>query len=50
MKHLISEVENQLNKKIKRVRYDRGDKYILLNNFIKKKVLFMKLLLHTHPN
>ena len=32
-----AEVENQLNKKIKRVRSDRGDEYILFNDFCEKK-------------
>ena len=43
-----SEVENQLNKKIKRIRSDRGGECILLNDFVKKKVLFMKQLLLIH--
>jgi len=31
------EVENQLNKKIKRVRSDRGGEYVLMNNYCEKK-------------
>jgi len=37
-----AEVENQLNKKIKRVRSDRGGEYISFNEFVKKKELYMK--------
>ncbi|OMO89770.1 Integrase, catalytic core [Corchorus capsularis] len=32
-----AEVENQLNKKIKRVRSDRGGEYVLLNNYYEKE-------------
>jgi len=32
-----TKVENQLNKKIKRVRFDRGSKYILMNDYCEKR-------------
>ena len=32
-----AEVENQLNKKIERVRSDRGGKFILINDFCEGK-------------
>jgi hypothetical protein len=32
-----TKVENQLNKKIKRVRSDRGSEYILLNDYCEKR-------------
>jgi hypothetical protein len=31
-----TEIENQLNKKIKRVRSDRGDEYVLMNDYCEK--------------
>jgi len=37
-----AEVENRLNRKIKRLRYNRGGEYTLLNDFCEMKVLFMK--------
>jgi len=37
-----AEVQNQLNKKIKRIRSDKGGKYVLFNDFVLKKTLFMK--------
>ena len=31
-----TEVENQLKKNIKRVRYDRGGEYVLMNDYCEK--------------
>ena len=47
-----TEVENQKNKKIKRLRSDRGGEYgsALFKNFVKKMVLFMKSLHLVHLN
>ena len=36
-----AEVENQLNKKIKRIRSDRGGEYVLFNNFWVKEGLLL---------
>ena len=47
-----TEVENQKNKKIKRLQSDRGGEYgsALFKNFVKKMVLFMKSLHLVHLN
>ena len=47
-----AEVENQINKKIKRLRSDRGGEYglALLKNFCEEMVLFMKSLHPVHLN
>ena len=37
-----AEVENQLNKKIKRIKSDRGGEYVFLMNIVLEKVLSMK--------
>jgi len=42
MKHLTYkiEVENQLNRKIQRIRLDRGGEYVLFNNYcIKESII-----------
>jgi len=33
-----TEVENQLNRKIKRIRLDRGSEYVLLNDYCVKGI------------
>ena len=47
-----TEVENQKNKKIKRLRSDRGGEHglALFKNLVKKMVLFMKSLHLIHLN
>ena len=50
-KYYKNEIENQLDKKIKTIRSDKGESTIyLLMSFIKSMVLFIKLQLLIHLN
>ena len=44
-----TEVENQLNRKIKRLRSDRGGEYILFNEFCEKEGIIHEVTLPYSP-
>jgi len=45
-----AEVENQLNKKIKRIRSDKGGKYVLFNDYCVKEGIIHEVTHHIHLN